>query len=381
MGEVTTISEPIRLNIGAGDTVIDGFTPIDRKFGTEAFPLNYPDGSVEEIRASHLLEHLNFEEAQAAFKEWYRVLKPGGRLRVAVPDARKVLESMDTDEHWRFHLFGGQTDQNDYHRSGYDEGLLHRHFEVFGFENISKWESPNTDTAAHPCSLNLEGFKPNQLKLNIAGVVSIPRIGWNDHWGCVQDALGLWGVPLHRFTGAYWGHGMTKALKLCQENGTDIALCLDYDTVFTKEHFDAMLGIFCQNPHIDALAAMQCRRQSDKPLMSAYGNPEEIESNGEPILVTTAHFGFTLLRVEALQDVEKPWFWSKPDEDDEWGDHRMDDDIYFWHQWRKAGKTIYVAPTVNVGHLQVMVSQFNDEGQAEHIHVTEWRERQKAVAK
>jgi hypothetical protein len=30
----------IKLNIGAGNTVIDGYTPIDRRFGTEAYPLN-----------------------------------------------------------------------------------------------------------------------------------------------------------------------------------------------------------------------------------------------------------------------------------------------------------------------------------------------------
>jgi len=75
-----TEAPEIKLNIGAGSTVIEGFTPIDRKLGSEAYPLPFPDGSVSEIRASHILEHFTFGEAQKAMAEWSRVLKPGGTL-------------------------------------------------------------------------------------------------------------------------------------------------------------------------------------------------------------------------------------------------------------------------------------------------------------
>ena len=75
------MTDAVRLNIGAGETVLEGFTPIDRKFGLEAFPLNYPDDSVEEIRCSHMLEHLSFAEANEAVNEWHRVLnEPQGLL-------------------------------------------------------------------------------------------------------------------------------------------------------------------------------------------------------------------------------------------------------------------------------------------------------------
>ena len=68
----------LKLNIGAGNTVIDGFTPIDRALGSEAYPLPYADSTVDEIRASHILEHFDFKQAQDALSEWVRVLKPGG---------------------------------------------------------------------------------------------------------------------------------------------------------------------------------------------------------------------------------------------------------------------------------------------------------------
>jgi len=91
--------------------------------------------------------------------------------------------------------------------------------------------------------------------------------------------------------------------------------------------------------------------------------------------VTTAHFGLTLIRVDSLKDVEKPWFYSQPDEDGEYGDNRLDDDIWFWHQWRLAGKKIYVAPSVSIGHLEETVAVFDDDLQPKHEYIAEWRDK------
>ena len=105
------------------------------------------------------------------------------------------------------------------------------------------------------------------------------------------------------------------------------------------------------------------------------GHDTEIVTDGNPILVTTAHFGCTLIRMEDLAEVPKPWFYAEPDKDGRWGDDRLDDDIWFWHQWRKAGKTIYVAPDVRVGHLELVVSEFDEELKHRQIPVGEWWKR------
>ena len=55
-----------------------GFTNVDRKFGQEAFPLPYPDESVEAVRASRILEHFGHREVQAVLNDWVRVLQDGG---------------------------------------------------------------------------------------------------------------------------------------------------------------------------------------------------------------------------------------------------------------------------------------------------------------
>jgi predicted SAM-dependent methyltransferase len=47
----------------------------------------FPDGSAVEIYASHVYEHLGYQdELPKAFAEAKRVLMPGGRLRISVPD-------------------------------------------------------------------------------------------------------------------------------------------------------------------------------------------------------------------------------------------------------------------------------------------------------
>lgn len=380
-------NEIIRLNIGAGDTKIEGFTPIDRKLGTEAYPLDYADGSVDEIRASHIVEHFTYAEAVHAMKEWFRVLKPGGRIRVAVPDVDKVFAQKKPGEAdiWRFHLMGGQTDENDIHKSAWDRDALERLLYSAGFGGIDTFESTNTDSASLPISLNLEAFKPGDKPIRvekfkdikICAVTSIPRIGWNDHWGCIVDALRPFKMPIRRFTGAYWGQCMQNVLEQCVEDKLDWVLTLDYDTMFTARDVDRLLGYMGQNPEIDAIAALQCRRGSEFPLITIKGQ-KHAEYTGAPIRVDTAHFGLTLLRLDALSGIPKPWFMHKPGPDGTWThDDRMDDDIWFWHQWREHGRKLFVAPDVRVGHLELMVAEFDENLQQRHVHVRDWLVREK----
>ena len=366
-----------KLNIGAGDTVIEGFTPIDRKLGSEAYPLAYPDNSVDEIRASHVLEHFPFADVPLVLADWARVLKPGGRMRIAVPDVDKCLGDKTDPLRLRY-LMGGQVDENDHHHSAFDEGTLAAYLLRAGLSDVQRWASDNTDTASLPISLNLEATKPStaqSVKVKISALMSIPRVAWADHWGCVQEALYPFGIPVQRFYGAFWGHCMQRGLNDAQEKGVDWVLCLDYDTVFTKYHLDTLMGHLGNNPEIDAIASLQSRRRHKEPLMTVGDGDTSVAVDGRPIKANTAHFGLTLLRMECLKDVEKPWFKAEPNDEGEWGDGHIDDDIWFWNQWRKAGKTLYVAPDVRIGHLEMMVSQFNESLEHELVTMPEWREQ------
>lgn len=59
----------------------------------------YGDASIDAIYSSHMLEHLYFEQARTVLRECYRVLRPGGILRLALPDgaefARMLVEPED----------------------------------------------------------------------------------------------------------------------------------------------------------------------------------------------------------------------------------------------------------------------------------------------
>lgn len=55
-------------------------------------PLPFLDGSATAIYASHVLEHLYPEDGQRLMSESFRVLQPGGVLRVVVPDLHAIVD-------------------------------------------------------------------------------------------------------------------------------------------------------------------------------------------------------------------------------------------------------------------------------------------------
>jgi predicted SAM-dependent methyltransferase len=54
-------------------------------------PLDLPDNSINEVYCSHFLEHVYKGEASAIVKDFYRVLKKGGKLIIVVPDLEKYI--------------------------------------------------------------------------------------------------------------------------------------------------------------------------------------------------------------------------------------------------------------------------------------------------
>lgn len=63
--------------------------------------LPYSDSTIDYAYTSHFLEHLALNDAERLIGEVFRVLKPGGIIRVVVPDlalgARQYLEALQSD--------------------------------------------------------------------------------------------------------------------------------------------------------------------------------------------------------------------------------------------------------------------------------------------
>ena len=372
----------MKINVGCGEAKLAGYDNRDIKAGQPCYPLPFPDGSVDEVRASHVLEHLTFREASEALRDWFRVLKPGGVIRVAVPDVRKCLAA-DDGKHL-FYLMGGQTDEHDIHRSAYDVERLEALLEHTGFAGITEWHSTDNDTSSHPVSLNRLATKPQAeataatrrtATVKVGAYCTHPRYEAVAARNVIDGALKTLGINLHCSQGVFWGQCMQRMFQDALDKGLDWILSIDSDSLFTSEHVRHLMDVFAQHPEIDALAALQCRRGSPFPLLTTgqHQTGDQVQIDGKPIRVTTAHFGLTLFRVDKLKTLPKPWFKSEPGPGGDWDDDRLDDDIFFWHVWRQAGNTIHVAPSCSIGHLEEMCAMFDANLQPKHVYVHEWR--------
>jgi predicted SAM-dependent methyltransferase len=91
---------PVLLNLGAGPRGrddghwlnIDGFKDHNVHLLLDlGRRLPFPDGAFAGVFCEHVVEHFTLEEGQRLAAEVARVLQPGGRFRVIVPDAEHIL--------------------------------------------------------------------------------------------------------------------------------------------------------------------------------------------------------------------------------------------------------------------------------------------------
>jgi predicted SAM-dependent methyltransferase len=164
-----------RLHIGCGDKPLPGWINIDRTARApgvftdiDVTTLPYPDGTVDEVLAEHVFEHLSFADEGLVWLEMARVLRSGGRLTLEVPDFEWVCATfLAASDDWRdFYVvghrdhyagcgraldqrwgilqtmfFGNQNGVGQFHRSAYTEGKLralarHLEFQAIAIERL-----------------------------------------------------------------------------------------------------------------------------------------------------------------------------------------------------------------------------------------------------
>jgi len=150
----------LKLHVGCGMRQIPGFTHvdiidaphIDHRCSVDNL-CDFADGSADLIYASHVLEHFGRYELDAVLRDWYRVLKPGGVLRLAVPDFASVV-ALYEQEGLRDGLSGlvglvcgGQRNQYDFHKIIFDESFLGFLLGKIGFKEIRRWNWRHTEHA------------------------------------------------------------------------------------------------------------------------------------------------------------------------------------------------------------------------------------------
>jgi predicted SAM-dependent methyltransferase len=106
----------------------------------DARKLPFPENSVDEVFTEEMLEHLGRKEYKDVLKEFYRVLKPGAFLDVAVPNFLGLCEEFIRYPNKRRGLmqmfYGGQDFETDFHKMGFTYTLLEEDLEGIGFKNL-----------------------------------------------------------------------------------------------------------------------------------------------------------------------------------------------------------------------------------------------------
>lgn len=108
---------------------------------TRRFP--YADATFDYVFSSHMLEHLCPDEAAGCLREIHRVLRPGGVLRLAVPDLDYIVASYDPErpEGLLDSVFQGRSRKTHplaRHWWHYNAGSLGQALRAAGFEQIER---------------------------------------------------------------------------------------------------------------------------------------------------------------------------------------------------------------------------------------------------
>lgn len=166
----------IKLNLGAGGVDYQDYLSVDLNdkrahIHMDITKLDFDDNSVTEILASHVFEHLNPYKAFEILQDWLRVLKPGGKLIMEMPDIEKVCRAfLEADLQLRYGLLnviygsvnttdtGDPSDITSPHLFGWWPQSMYDHLMGAGYENVVFMD----EQIPHPGhNFRVEANKPN----------------------------------------------------------------------------------------------------------------------------------------------------------------------------------------------------------------------------
>ena len=147
------MDKDLKLHLGSGKRYLNGYIHIDISdydhidIKTSVSDLKeFEDNVAYEIYASHVLEYFDREEALVVLREWKRVLKKDGTLRIAVPNLQALFDVyVNTNDIQN--ILGpmfGKWKINDteyiYHKTVYDQDSLSSLLQDGGFRDVKVWD-------------------------------------------------------------------------------------------------------------------------------------------------------------------------------------------------------------------------------------------------
>ena len=111
---------PNKLNLGCGRNVMNGWLNVDLFSKSSKIltmdaskPYPFPDESFDYVFSEHMFEHLDLAGQQNMMRECHRVLRPGGVLRLAMPNFDFLIDLVNNPDaelnckylDWSYHMF------------------------------------------------------------------------------------------------------------------------------------------------------------------------------------------------------------------------------------------------------------------------------------
>ena len=180
-----------KLQLGTGDNVLEGWLNTDIHVFEGATDIVYldartlfplPDESFDLVFSEHMLEHIDYAEGLQCLRECRRVLRPGGRVRIATPSLERLVRLYEPETElqqrylrWAIDNFSDDADAylpgfviNTFarawgHRFIYDGQTLRHALESAGFADI---EECRVGESTDPRLAGLERHIPEAPELN-----------------------------------------------------------------------------------------------------------------------------------------------------------------------------------------------------------------------
>jgi len=172
------------LHLGCGNINVSGFINIDKLpyknihylSGVEKLSF-MKDNSADLIYMSHCLEHIPWNKVENALKEYYRILKKGGIIRLSVPNFETIIEMYTNRREITdiiSPLMGGQDYKYNFHYTVFNKAYLTKLLIDSGFSEVKEWEFGDgkfkslpdwsgreikIDNKSYSISLNIEALK------------------------------------------------------------------------------------------------------------------------------------------------------------------------------------------------------------------------------
>jgi GT2 family glycosyltransferase len=144
----------IKLNLGSAGIEFPGYLSVDKNdqrasIIADIFDLDFPENSVEEILASHLFEHISPYKSLDLLQRWFKILKPGGKLIMEMPNIEEFCKMFVTaDKAARYQILtciygsvnttdaGNKEEITSPHLWGWYPEIMYDHLAAAGFINI-----------------------------------------------------------------------------------------------------------------------------------------------------------------------------------------------------------------------------------------------------